>query len=239
MLRKRCDNCDRMIEVEDSLAGHKVACEACGDINVMPVLGSVSGSASAGSGLDNETLAGASGASGTSGASGDRAVRMGLPPDSGSEQLVMKIHPSMFRARPIRFVSVLVLIFAGITGAVWGGLLGDGSMGRTAALVGGILAFLIGSGWLGVWKVKTLGAAIEITNKRTVLRTGLLSRATSEVVHDNIRNVQVSQSFLQRLFGVGTLGLSSSGQDGIEIQIEDIPNPDRVREVIDVYRPLG
>ena len=39
MIRKTCDNCERTIEVADSLAGQKVACEACGDINVMPEVG--------------------------------------------------------------------------------------------------------------------------------------------------------------------------------------------------------
>jgi hypothetical protein len=89
-----------------------------------------------------------------------------------------------------------------------------------------------------VWKIKTLGAALEITNKRTVERRGLFSKATSEVVHDNIRNVQVDQTFWQRVWKVGALGLSSSGQDGIEIHMQHVPKPEEVRRIIDLYRPL-
>lgn len=217
MIRKRCDNCDRVIEVGDELAGQKVACGACGDINVMP-----------GAGAPVPTAA----------ARDDRATRLGLPPDSGVEQPVLKVRPAMVRARPLLFLAHLLVLGAGVAG-VWWGLTGTVSGGKTVAWIAGAVGVLAALGSLGVWKVKTLSAALEITNKRTVMRTGLLSRATSEVVHDNIRNVQVTQTFWQRLWRVGTLGLSSSGQDGIEIQIGDIPNPDRVREVIDAYRPLG
>ena len=37
---------------------------------------------------------------------------------------------------------------------------------------------------------------------------------------------------------VGRIGISSSGQDGIELQVNHLKNPDYLREVIDLYRPL-
>jgi uncharacterized membrane protein YdbT with pleckstrin-like domain len=86
--------------------------------------------------------------------------------------------------------------------------------------------------------VDRLGAAFEVTTKRTVMHRGFFSRATSEVVHDNIRNIQVDQTFLQRVFGVGRIGISSSGQDGVEIQVNHLREPDKLREIIDLYRPI-
>lgn len=218
MIQKICDSCERTIEVEDDLAGQKVACEACGDINIMPVVGSEEA-------LEAVTAT-------------ERLSKMGLPPDSGPEKPAIKVRPAMLRARPVLFMGLVVLIVVGIAGFAWG-MYGMPNTVKTLAKFAGGIGAVVALGALGVWKVKTLSAALEITNKRTVYRKGLLSRATSEVVHDNIRNVQVTQSFWQRLWGVGTLGLSSSGQDGIEIEIGDIPNPDRVRKVIDAYRPLG
>lgn len=216
MIRKTCDSCERTIEVDDGLAGQRVACEACGDINVMPHAGGT----------------------GQTAAAGDRASTMGLPPDDGPEQAALKVRPAMLRARPGFFLAHLLVLAGGVVGVVWG-LMDRAETLRMVALVGGGIGAIAALGSLGVWKIQTLSAALEITNKRTVLRRGLLSRATSEVVHDNIRNVQVTQTFWQRVWRVGSLGLSSSGQDGIEIEIGDIPNPDRVREVIDAYRPLG
>ncbi|MCC7388471.1 MAG: PH domain-containing protein [Phycisphaerales bacterium] len=212
MVRKACDNCNKIIQVGDELGGQKVACEACGDINLMP---------------DAPDPSRAS-----------RTDALGLPPDHGPEQAVLLVRPAMVRARPLVFFAHLVALVAGLAGVVFGLLTSAAGFPIVAAVAGGLVA-LVAVGSLGVWKIKTLSAALEITNKRTVHRKGLLSKATSEVVHDNIRNVQVTQSFWERIWRVGTLGLSSSGQDGIEIEIADIPDPERVRKIIDAYRPLG
>jgi membrane protein YdbS with pleckstrin-like domain len=95
----------------------------------------------------------------------------------------------------------------------------------------------LGLGLFPLW-LKYLGERVHVTNKRTVLRTGLLSKRTTEVLHDHVRNIQVSQSFWNRVFDVGTLGISSAGQDGIEIVAQNIPRPEEVKRTIDLYRPL-
>jgi hypothetical protein len=97
--------------------------------------------------------------------------------------------------------------------------------------------FTLGLGILPLW-LKYLGERIHITNKRTVLRQGLLSKRTTEVLHDHVRNIQVSQSFLNRVFDVGTLGISSSAQAGVEIIARHIPHPEEVKKTIDYYRPM-
>lgn len=96
-------------------------------------------------------------------------------------------------------------------------------------------------GWaaLGVWVMWVrLSTSLVITNKRSVLRTGFLSRSSSEVLHDHVRNIEIDQSFRDRCLRVGRLGISSSGQDGIEVQVARLPNPKKIREIIDLYRPL-
>jgi uncharacterized membrane protein YdbT with pleckstrin-like domain len=107
--------------------------------------------------------------------------------------------------------------------------------------IGAVAAGVVGvacAGVLAFWKVLTLGEALEITNKRTVERTGIFSKHTTEVRHQDIRNIQVSQSFHERLFKVGRIGISSAGQDGLEIVADDIPRPDELRELIDLYRSI-
>jgi hypothetical protein len=46
----------------------------------------------------------------------------------------------------------------------------------------------------------------------------------------------VNQSFLQRLFKVGTIGISSAGQSGVEIGVDGLSNPDQIRDLINKYR---
>jgi hypothetical protein len=50
--------------------------------------------------------------------------------------------------------------------------------------------------------------------------------------------MQVVQTIGQRVFGIGKLSISSAGQSDYEIEIEDIPRPNKVREVIDAYRGI-
>lgn len=221
MISKVCDRCERTIEFADEKAGTKVECPHCGDVNLLPT---------GASGID----AGKKKSGGA--ARADRAAAAGYPPDSGPEERVLLVRPAWMRSRPFRFGGVLVLA---VTGLVLGliHLINAQAVPAWVAIMAVIV--VIGSaGTLAWWWVLSLSAALEVTNKRTVARRGLLSRSTSEVLHDNIRNVQIEQSFWQRVWGIGSIGISSSGQDGIEIQMERVPGPQKLQQVIDLYRPL-
>ena len=87
-----------------------------------------------------------------------------------------------------------------------------------------------------VWWLKCKGTTLTVTNKRTSLRRGILSKSINEVWHSDVRNVLLKQSFFQRIFGVGMIGVSSAGQSGMEISVSGIPDPDRVKQLIDERR---
>ncbi len=127
-----------------------------------------------------------------------------MPPKDNIEDVLYEEHPSMFRNRPIYFIVCCLLI----------------------------AAFGIGLVMLLIWYIQTLGTTLIITEERTTLRRGVFSKYTNEVTHENVRNVQVAQTFLQRIMGVGNVGISSAGQSGVEIYVRGIPDPDRVRELI-------
>ena len=63
-----------------------------------------------------------------------------------------------------------------------------------------------------------------------------MSKFTNEILHSHVRNIQINQSIFQRLMHVGSIGISSSGQAGIEIFIRGIPHPYDVKRIIDQYR---
>ncbi|MEL7499424.1 MAG: PH domain-containing protein [Planctomycetota bacterium] len=116
-------------------------------------------------------------------------------------------HPSMFRNRPVEFVLTCVLCLVGV----------------------GLIMFLI-------WWLRCKGTQLTVTSERTRLRKGILSKSITEVWHQDVRNVQLHQTFFQRMLGVGTIGVSSSGQSGLEISVSGIPDPDHVKELIDRHR---
>ena len=125
-----------------------------------------------------------------------------------SEKTLYESHPSMFRNHPIGFIISVV----------------------------SILAYGLGIIILLIWWLSCLSITLIVTDKRSIFRKGVLSKHTTEVYHIDVRNIQLHQSFFARLFDVGSIGISSSGQAGIEIEVAGIPSPGKVKEIIDSYR---
>lgn len=124
-----------------------------------------------------------------------------------TERILYAEHPAMFRNRPISFVLCVILSLA----------------------VVGLVILLI-------WYLRSRGTKLTITDEQTTLRRGLLSKYTNDVFHENVRNIIVRQSMFQRMMGTGYVGISSSGQSDIEIEVNGIPDPDLVKELIDDCR---
>ncbi len=215
MISTHCDNCEQLLEINDDLAGTKYPCPHCGDTNRVPAKPAASGKT-----VRQEQI--------------DKAPAAGYPADSGDEVRVMRVRRCWIKSRILRFLLIALIGAAGIVGLIWVPM-GDKSGWYNALF----LPMAVGAlGLIGWCWISRFTASLEITTKRTIMHHGLFSRSTSEVVHDTIRNVTVDQSFLQRVYKVGKLGIASSGQDGIEIQINHPPKPDKLREIIDLYRPL-
>jgi len=151
------------------------------------------------------------------------------------ERLLIVVHPAMFRAKPIAFTIHVVVTLASIVGAIWVGLFTSYEWAAIPIL----LVLVVALGSLAYWKVRTLTMALRITSVRTIEDRGFFSRRTSEVLHENIRNVQITQSFWNRLWGVGKLEIASAGHEGFEITFKDVRNPYDVRSLIDEHREFG
>lgn len=67
-----------------------------------------------------------------------------------------------------------------------------------------------------------------ITNKRVIIKTGLISRKTFEMNHTKIESVNVDQSIIARIFGYGTLRIVGSG--GTKEIFPKIQNPIEFRK---------
>jgi uncharacterized membrane protein YdbT with pleckstrin-like domain len=147
----------------------------------------------------------------------------------------MSIKPSMWRNAPIRFGVLMLLTIVGVVLVVAGQGQADHGVKNGVALIGAIIGGLPVLGLLR-WYVRCLGTRLIVADNRVTLRRGILSRRTNEIRLADIRNITVDQSTLQRLFGVGTIGISSAAQSGVEIMVEGIPHP---QEVADRIRGFG
>ncbi|MFO0857943.1 MAG: PH domain-containing protein [Phycisphaerales bacterium] len=164
----------------------------------------------------------------------DRAVAAGLPAANGPEAEVLLIRPSAVRSQPLKFFGFALLGIAGLAGAVFGFGNSWSMFAWIPCGVGGLAAISV-----PVWmKLRSLNAKIRVTSKRIVDTDGFLDRRVSEVLHRDIRNVRVEQTFSQRIWRVGAIAVYTGGEEAPEIYMENVPDPHRVREVIDLYRPM-
>jgi len=157
-------------------------------------------------------------------------VESDLEPVEG-EKVLYEAHPSMFRNHPFWFLLILLLCIIGFAFP----FLGIETSWLTK-LVGVLIPLVIGLGFYFIWWLKCKATTLTVTTERTSCRRGILSKAITEVWHQDIRNVQLNQSFLQRVLDVGKIGISSAAQSGLEISVSGIPRPDEVKQLIDQHR---
>ena len=165
--------------------------------------------------------------------------RMAVEPE---ERTLLKVHPVVFRARPIATLVVIIVGFAALSLMVMslagmslaGYSLGESMMLGPASLFTwlGAITLLVIACVIGYWMLLSQFTTLTVTNDRTIYQEGIISRETSEVQHDDVSNIQLDQSLMQRLLRVGGIGISSSGQDDMEIVAKRLPNPGQIIDYI-------
>lgn len=157
-------------------------------------------------------------------------VESDLKPVSG-ETVLYEAHPSMFRNHPLWFIGMILFCLLGFALP----FLPIDTSGTTK-LVEIAVPLLIGLIMFLLWWLKCKGTTLTVTSERTSCRRGILSKSVTEVWHQDIRNVQLDQTLLQRILNVGKIGISSAGQAGLEISVSGMPHPDKVKGLIDEHR---
>jgi uncharacterized membrane protein YdbT with pleckstrin-like domain len=117
--------------------------------------------------------------------------------------VVYEAHPAMFRAHPFWFILFVLLI----------------------------AAFGIGLLILLYWYIKTRATALTVTLHELMYERGILSKDRLSVSLRHVRSVEVKQSFVNRILGVGTIQVSTAG-DEPEFTVKDLPDPHEIREAI-------
>ena len=94
-----------------------------------------------------------------------------------------------------------------------------------------IAAFGIGILILVYWYIKTRATALTVTDNELMYERGILSKDRTSVSLKHVRSVHVTQGFVNRILGVGTIQISTAG-DEPEFTIADMPDPHLIREAI-------
>ena len=136
--------------------------------------------------------------------------------------------------RPLGTAIAILAIIFGITFVFVGpGLLGlskGDAMAKTvsaSSMIIAAVAFL----FLLSWWVRTRADHLQIKEDEVVWTKGIFNKSYTEVSMTSVRTVRVDQNLFERLLGVGSLTIFTSG-DEPELVVPGLPDPMAIRELI-------
>lgn len=150
---------------------------------------------------------------------------MAFPEDvlTADEHVVLDLHPH-WKAM-IRPVTVLVLAVAAVVTAL---IMLDNEV--LVYIVAGLA--LIAVGWLSFWPWLVWRTThYVLTNERVLLQTGVFSRDRRDIPLSRVNDHSMSQKFIERLLGCGTLTIESAGERGQSV-LNDIPHVEKVQTTL-------
>jgi len=97
-----------------------------------------------------------------------------------------------------------------------------------------ILATVLGSAVLILGKVavRVLGTRYRVTSQRMFVHRGLLSQTIDQTELIRVDDVRIYKTVVDRLFGLGTVGIVSSDFSDGELRIDGVAQPEEVAEAI-------
>lgn len=96
--------------------------------------------------------------------------------------------------------------------------------------------FIIGLVLYFRWWFRCYSTRLRLTSDEVVFYRGVFNVTTTEVRIADIRAVEVDQTLWGRMTGIGTIRIASAGSDGWEINVDAMPNPKKIRRIINEGR---
>ena len=143
------------------------------------------------------------------------------------ERLVLDLHPHWKALIAPTVTLVLVLGVAGFAMA----RIPDGDRQTLLRALVALVALAI----LLVWALRPflvwLTTRFVITDRRVLMREGILARSGRDVPLSRINDITFSHTLLERLLGCGTLVVESAGERG-QVTLSDIPRVEHVQRTL-------
>lgn len=89
---------------------------------------------------------------------------------------------------------------------------------------------LIGIPWLIAAILRKITTEMAVTNKRVIIKTGIISRKTLEMNLSKIENIAVDQSILSRILGYGMITVVGTG--GTHEPFKNVAQPLEFRNAV-------
>ena len=140
-----------------------------------------------------------------------------------SSDLLYSENPKMPRNRPFLFVLYIILNIGGLVAAI--------RLEQQSLQIIGLVVWLGTIMALLIWYLQIKSKKVSVTNTEMLYEEGLLRKNRKELALDKVRSVEVDQDFIERIFSVGKVKVFTAG-DLPEIEVEGLPDPNRIRELV-------
>ena len=155
---------------------------------------------------------------------------------SADERLIRRVRPAAFRRAPIKSALLFGTAGLALTAAIGVSFRSDDDWLVATTTIVGIIVAVLCILPLALAFIETRFESLTVTSQRSLWRRGIFTKATSEVQHDDIRNIQIKQGLLDPIPKVGTVSISSAGQDDMEIVVTGVPRPQEFVEMVRAYQ---
>jgi uncharacterized membrane protein YdbT with pleckstrin-like domain len=96
----------------------------------------------------------------------------------------------------------------------------------------GTVLVLTSAGVCGLIALARRNTSWSLTSDRLIERRGLLASRRREMELADVRSIEVTQSLGQRMLGLGNVMIASAASAEFLIRMTDIPDPERVAEML-------
>jgi uncharacterized membrane protein YdbT with pleckstrin-like domain len=96
----------------------------------------------------------------------------------------------------------------------------------------GLLLVAMAAAIMGLVHLARRYTSWSLTSDRLIERRGLLSSRRREMELADVRSIEVNRSLMQRIMGLGNVGIASAASADFMIRMLDIPDPEKVAEIL-------
>lgn len=128
-------------------------------------------------------------------------------------QIVQRSHPHPLGYFGFYFSSILLLVLGFIFPSYW------------QMIPLGVLLFALG-------EVLRRATTYYVLDSGVARGYNLFSTSRKFAEYGNVQNIEVSQSFLENILGIGSIKFDTSGSDQIEVHFEGVANPYKIEKIV-------
>lgn len=142
-------------------------------------------------------------------------------PEAVREYALTRIRPSWWH-----FTRDLLIAIALLCGGLYLMMAPHGSPVAGLALLASAVAVF------GLVALARRSITWSLTSDRLIERRGLLASRRREMELADVRSIEVAQSLMQRIVGLGNVMIASAASTDFLIRLSNIPDPERVAEML-------